>query len=231
MALALASLRSEFGAPERRRFRVARQGALAATVGALALLLAPGARAASIGIDPLLTVLTCVAPACDSLTVQLNLGLGEIDVDSFSFDIDVDNAALIGLAVGPVPGNPIAGINGTLDLLADGTTLRGLLNSLPNSFDGLGTFDIATIPLQAIASGTAEFRFLSAEIACTTCNFGAGAFYPVTNQEDELLAQVVVNPVPEPGTFSLLALGIAGLGAARRKKSDAARASARRGEQ
>ena len=188
--------------------------ALTVALAAVASLAAPEARAASIGISPVFEVVSCAAPACDSLTIQLNLNLGEIDVDSFSFDIDVDNAALIGLALGPVPGNPIAGINGTVDLLADGTTLRGLLNSLPNSFDGLGTFDIATIPLEAVSPGVVEFRFLAAEIVCTACNGGAGQFYPVTNTSNRLRAQVVV--VPEPSTRGLFALGLADLGAARR---------------
>jgi hypothetical protein len=204
---------SEPGSPRARtRTRIA------LALAAVGLLAAPEARAASIGIDPVFTLLSCAAPACDSLTIQVSLSLGELDADSFGFDIDLDNAGILGLAIGPVPGNPIAGINGTVDLLADGTTLRGLLNSLPSSFDGIGTFDIATIPLQGVATGTAEFRFISAEIACTTCAAGAGQFYTVSNLGDGLLAQVVV--VPEPGTFALVAIGLAGLGAARSSRRE-----------
>jgi hypothetical protein len=201
----------------RDRFRGHASGcaALVAALAALGSLAAPGARAASISINPVLKILTCATPACDSLQVQLNLSAGEVHVDSFGFDINLDHAGILGLAIGPVPGNPIAGMNGTFELLADGTTLRGLLNSLPSHFDGptVTPIEIATIPLRANGTGTAEFRFLSAEIFCSTCNLGAGQFYPVSNTPNQLLAVV---QTPEPGSFALLALGLTSLGVAGR---------------
>jgi hypothetical protein len=219
------SVYSERDSSARRRSATSAARAAAALV--VTLVAAPGAHAASIAINPIFKFLSCPGVACDSLTIQVSLSLGEVGADSFGFDINIDHAGLFGLAIGPVPGNPIAGMNGTLDLLANGTTLRGLLNSLPSSFSGPRTFDVATIPLQAVASGTAEFRFISAEIVCSLCNGGAGQFYPISNVSNQPLAQVVI--APEPGTFALIALGLAGLGASRRRRSGT-RADATRGE-
>lgn len=179
---------------------------------AVALLAASPGNAASIGITPAFSV---CETSCASLTVQITLGLGEIDADSFGFEIHIDDASLVGLSPGPIAGNPIAGMFGTFDLLVDGTTLLGQLNSGPASFDGPTTFAVATIPISAHGNGTATFTFLSAEIRCETCNAGAGQQYAATNAPNGFLAQVTV--VPEPGSFGLVALGLGALGAARRR--------------
>jgi hypothetical protein len=196
----------------RHGFGAARAAALFATLLIALAFASSRAWAASISMTPAAQVVNCATAGCATITVQVNLLLGENDADSFSFDVDVVNPGALGYSFAAN-----AGFGGSIGFL-DGDTIRFLLDSVgevPPSYDGIATIDVATIYINGITPGTTEFRFAESEIACSTCNLGAGQTFGSQNLPNQLLAVVqnqATAPVPEPASLGLLAAGLLALG-------------------
>lgn len=162
--------------------------------------------------DPTVTLVATPSPVVQGGSVDIQVLISDVtDLYSFNFSLSFDSSLLQVTSVTAgsfLGGGPAFG--DMTDNVAGSTYVYNSLRSVPTGVSGSGT--LAVIHLNAIGTGTSALTFAASDTLFVNSNID------VINTQT-VNGSLQVTAVPEPSTYLLMAAGIAGLAAWRRRQA------------
>lgn len=175
--------------------------------------------APALAADPLLSVVAQPSPAVEGSTVDVSVLVSDVtDLYAYNFTLAFDASLLQISSVTEgaflATGGTTFFDGGTIDNI--GGTLLFSFNTLLGAIPGVsGSGTLVTIHMNAIGTGTSSLSFVPSDTV-----FVSSTSSTINVQTADGLLDVAA-PVPEPGSYLMLAAGLAGIGAWRRRQAAA----------